>query len=267
MMRLAKTSFAGTWLCLAALALPPGPANSQTIDVLAAASTTEAVTAVAAAFKAKTGLVLRPIFAGSSTLAKHIAAGAPAQLFLSADLAWMKFLRQGNLLAADRSVALLGNQLVLLRRGGSSSVGGEVEGGLTSLAELPHALGPGRLVMGDPAHVPAGRYGRQALRNLGLWAQLKDRTVFAASVRAALALLARGQGRYAIAYATDFRAAGNLAIAARFPSNIHQPIVYPLAIVKSGDGPMARQAYDFFQGGTARRIFEQFGFTFPPKPR
>ena len=262
---LAKVSFAGIWLCLSAMAWPAGPASSQTIDVLAAASTTEAVTAVAAAFKAKTGLVLRPIFAGSSTLAKHIAAGAPAQLFLSAALVWMKFLRQRSLLAADRSVALLGNQLVLLRRGDGGSVGGT--GGLASLAELPHALGPGRLVMGDPAHVPAGRYGRQALRNLGLWAQLKDRAVFAASVRAALALLARGQGRYAIAYATDLRTDGNLSIAVRFPSNTHQPIVYPLAIVKSGDGPLARQAYDFFLGPAARRIFEHFGFTFPPKPR
>lgn len=256
---LAKASFAGAWLCLATLALPPSPACGQNIDLLAAASTTEAVTTVAAAFEAKTGLVLRPIFAGSSTLAKHIAAGAPAHLYLSAALDWMKFLRQRNLLAADRSVALLGNQLVLLQRRGGSR--------LASLAELPQALGGRRLVMGDPAHVPAGRYGRRALSNLGLWTQLKDRAVFGASVRAALALLARGQGSYAIAYATDLRADGKLSIAARFPNNIHQQIVYPLAIVKSGDGPMARQAYYFLQGGTARRIFEQFGFTFSPKPR
>jgi molybdate transport system substrate-binding protein len=253
---LAKASFAGAWLCLATLALPPSPACGQNIDLLAAASTTEAVTAVAAAFEAKTGLVLRPIFAGSSTLAKHIAAGAPAHLYLSADLDWMKFLRQRNLLAADRSVALLGNQLVLLQRRGGSR--------LASLAELPQALGGRRLVMGDPAHVPAGRYGRRALSNLGLWTQLKDRAVFGASVRAALALLARGQGSYAIAYATDLRADGNLSIAARFPNNIHQQIVYPLAIVKAATDSWPDRPIIFFRAGPRDGSLNNLALPFRP---
>ncbi len=250
--------------CLAALvlltgALSPAPAQGQTIDLLAAASTTEAVTAIAGALKKEHGINLRTTFAGSSTLAKHIAAGAPAHLFLSADLAWLKYLRERNLLATGGTVELLSNQLVLLRRKG--------EPGLGNLAELTGALGDRRLIMGDPAHVPAGRYGEQALRHLGLWQSIRRRTAFGASVRDALALLARGQGSYAIAYATDARVHGNLSIAGTFPKGSHDAVTYPLAIVKEHDGPHVRTAYDYLRSGAAKAIFEHFGFTFLPKPR
>mgnify|MGYP001178175345 CR=1 FL=1 len=256
-------TLAGTLLvgliCFAALTLRSYPANSQTIEILAAASTTEAVTAIAAAFRADTGMVLRPTFAGSSTLAKHIAAGAPGHLFLSANLAWVTFLAEQDLLTDHGRVDLLGNELVVLHRNG--------EPGLASISDLPTALGGDRLVMGDPAHVPAGRYGRQALGRLDLWTRVKHRAVFGASVRAALALLARGQGAYGIAYATDARAHGKLAIAARFPPSTHAPIIYPLAVIKSGDSALARRAFDYLQGAAAKRIFQKFGFTFLPKPR
>ena len=254
------------YLGLAALVLSftmvSGPPRAQTIDILAAASTTEAVTALAAAIQEKHGIILRATFAASSTLAKQRAAGAPAHLFLSANPEWMQYLEDRELLAGKSRLDLLGNRLVLLRR---SDDGGAAK--LTALAGLKAALGKERLIMGDPAHVPAGRYGRQALRNLGLWRGVLPQAVFGASVRDALALLARGQGRYAIAYATDASIHGGLASAAAFPGHSHDAIVYPLALLREQDSGPARAVFRYLQGGAARQIFEQYGFTFLPKPR
>lgn len=244
---------------LVVLVLPPSPARGQTIDILAAASTTEAVTAIAAALKQSHGIDLRPTFAASSTLAKHIVSGAPAHLYLSADLAWMTYLRERNLLANQGVVNLLGNNLVLLHRAGEPGLGG--------LANLAQTLGRERLLMGDPAHVPAGRYGRQALQSLDLWKAVKGNAVFGASVRAAIALLARGQGRFAVAYGTDARAHDNLSVAEKFPAASHSAIVYPLAIIRHGDSPLVRKVYKVLQGREAGTVFTHFGFTFLPKPR
>ena len=250
------------YLCAAAICLWSGLAKGQTIDILAAASTTEAVTALAAALRQDHGLVLRPTFAASSTLAKHVAAGAPVHLFLSADLAWLKYLEQRNLIAPGGRIDLLGNRLVVLRRDDDDGAAG-----LAVLSELKRALGEERLIMGDPAHVPAGRYGRQALRHLGLWDTIESHAVFGASVRNALALLARGQGRYAIAYATDARVHGALRLAGTFPAGSHTPIVYPLALVREQDSALARKVFQYLQGARAKTIFERFGFTFLPNPR
>jgi molybdate transport system substrate-binding protein len=254
------------YLCVAALALgfgmAHGPLRAQTIDILAAASTTEAVTALATAMQKERGISLRATFAASSTLAKQIAAGAPAHLFLSANPEWMQYLQDRDLLAGKDRLDLLGNRLVLLRRSNDDKADE-----LAALAGLKAALGEERLIMGDPAHVPAGRYGRQALRNLGLWRGVRKQAVFGASVRDALALLARGQGRYAIAYATDASVHGGLAQAAAFPRRSHDRIVYPLALLRERDGGPARAVFRYLQGKAARRIFEQYGFTFLPKPR
>ena len=181
-------------------------------------------------------------------------------MFLSADLAWLKYLTARDLIAPDGRVDLLGNRLVLLQRIGDA-------GAVTKLAGLDAALGRERLIMGDPAHVPAGRYGRQALQNLGLWAAVKQRAVFGVSVRNALALLARGQGRFAIAYATDVRAHNGLRLAAAFPPDSHAAIVYPLALVREQDNALARKVFRYLQGGRAKAIFEQYGFTFLPNSR
>ncbi|MDA1099492.1 MAG: molybdate ABC transporter substrate-binding protein [Proteobacteria bacterium] len=250
------------YLCAVAMLVVPGLAKSETIEILAAASTTEAVTALSAALHQEHGLAMRTTFAASSTLAKHIAAGAPAHLFLSADIAWLNYLAAHDLIAADGRVDLLGNQLVLLRRTGDAGARG-----LAELADLDMALGKERLIMGDPAHVPAGRYGRQALQHLGLWGALKQRAVFGASVRNALALLARGQGRFAIAYATDLRAHDSLRLSATFPKDSHAAIVYPLALIRERESAVARKAFRYLQGARAKTIFEQYGFTFLPNTR
>lgn len=247
-------------LCAIVLILTASPGRGETIDILAAASTTEAVTALAAAVRRDHGLSLRPTFAASSALAKHIAAGAPAHLFLSANVDWMAYLKKRDLIAHNGQINLLDNTLVLLRREGDGR-------DLDDLHDLPLALGGERLIMGDPAHVPAGRYGRQALRHLKLWSQLEKRTVYGASVRNALALLVRGQGRYALAYASDSRVYKDLRQAAAFPKDSHDAIRYPLALVQGNDSPLAHKIFHYFQGGTAKAIFEQYGFTFLPKPR
>jgi len=157
--------------------------KSETIELLAAASTTEAVTALVGDIQQRLNIRVRPTFAASSTLAKHIAAGAPAHLYLSANTAWTTYLQELNLIAPDGRIDLLGNRLVLLGRSTNSTSNFE-------LADLSQALGGERLIMADPDHVPAGRYGRQALKSLDLWKAVKGRAVFGASVRNTLALLA-----------------------------------------------------------------------------
>ena len=244
------------------MVLSPGLARGETIELLAAASTTEAVTALSEALYRDHGLSLRPTFASSSVLAKQIDAGAPAHLFLSADLAWLDYLTERGLIAPQGRVDLLGNRLVLLGRADDPGIRA-----FTGLEDLPHALGNERLIMGDPAHVPAGRYGRQALEYLGLWSGLEKRAVFGASARDALALLARGQGRFAIAYATDIRVHDNLRRIADFPKASHAPIIYPLALIREHDTPLARKAFGYLQDAGAKRIFERFGFTFLLKRR
>jgi molybdate transport system substrate-binding protein len=247
-------------LCAIALILASGHGRAETIDILAAASTTEAVTALAAVINQDHDLTLRPTFAASSTLAKHIAAGAPAHLFLSANLDWTAYLGKRGLIAKNGRVNLLGNRLVLLGRNSDAI-------DLSDLHNLPRALGSEHLIMGNPEHVPAGRYGRQALRQLKLWPALKKRAVYGASVRNALALLVRGQGRYAIAYASDGRVYQDLHQAAVFPKGSHDAIQYPLALMREHDSPLARKVFRYLQGRAAKIIFEQYGFTFLPEPR
>jgi len=247
---------------LTALAFQIGAAKAKTIeiiDLLAAASTTEAVTQVTSSVQRDLNIRLRPTFAGSSTLAKHIAAGAPAHLFLSADPNWMSYLEGRKLVTARNRVNLLSNGLVLLQRGKNMSS--------VNLADLVSALGNKRLIMGDPAHVPAGRYGRQALEYLGLWHTVKAQTVSGASIRNALALFSRGHGRFAIAYITDARVYPDLNIAFRFPPESHATIVYPLALIRTGVNDRAKRVFDFLQSEQARAIFANYGFTFLPLPR
>lgn len=247
-------------VCAAILIVVPTMGKSETIELLAAASTTEAVTALVGDIQQRLNIRVRPTFAASSTLAKHIAAGAPAHLYLSANTAWTTYLQELNLIAPDGRIDLLGNRLVLLGRSTNSTSNFE-------LADLSQALGGERLIMADPDHVPAGRYGRQALKSLDLWKAVKGRAVFGASVRNTLALLARGQGRFAIAYETDGRVYGSLQQQAIFPKSSHDPIIYPLALITEHSNDAARKVFRFMQSNDARNIFQNFGFTSPPSPR
>ena len=236
-------------LILAAPAQAGGP-----VTVFAAASTTDAVQAVLTAFrKAHPGPHVRASFAASSTLAKQIARGAPADLYLSANVGWMDYLEDRGAIDPASRVDLLGNRLVLVASP-RSPVSGD-------LAKLPQALGDRRLAIGDPAHVPAGIYAKQALQSLGLWTQIRDRAAFAADVRAALALVGRGEAAAGIVYASDARISDRVTTRATLPADSHPPIRYPLARVDGADGARVQALYDFFRSSQARAIFQEHGFT------
>ena len=239
-------------LMLAVLATPVQAADQVT--VFAAASTTDAVQAVLTAFrKAHPETDVRASFAASSTLAKQIARGAPADLYLSANVAWMDYLADRGAIDPASRLDLLGNRLVLVASP-MSPVSGD-------LAKLPDALGERRLAIGDPGHVPAGIYAKHALQSLGLWAKLRDKTAFAANVRAALALVGRGEAAAGIVYATDARISDQVSTLATLPADSHPPIRYPLARIDGADSPGARTLYDFFRSTQAHAIFQDHGFT------
>jgi molybdate transport system substrate-binding protein len=238
------------------LALSPLAAAAQQVAVFAAASLTDAMTDVSAAWQRAGHAPLRLTFASSSTLARQIEQGAPANLFASADQRWMDYLAQRGLVAADSRRDLLANSLVLVvprNRARQVAIGPGLD-----LAAL---LGPGgRLATGDPAHVPAGIYARQALTALGLWPQAEPRLARAEDVRGALLLVERGEAPAGIVYAADAAASAGVAVAGTFPAGTHDRITYPFAVTRDGDAPEARALLLFLAGPEARAIFERRGF-------
>lgn len=238
---------------LLSLALTAERAHAQPVGgplVLAAASLQESMTAAADAW-ARRGH-RRPVlsFAASSVLARQIAAGGQADLFVSADEEWMDFLERRDLIASGTRAPFLGNRLVLVARGGSPAG--------------PRPLGAmlrGRIAVADPASVPAGRYAEAALRKLRLWDRAAPQLVRAENVRAALALVERGAAPYGIVYATDARASRRVRVAGVFPQSSHPPIVYPLARLRSAAHPDAEGFRRFLLSRDGRAIFNRFGFS------
>lgn len=223
--------------------------------VLAAASMQEALSDAADAW-ARQGHV-RPVlsFAASSALARQIAAGAPADLFVSADQEWMDDLERRKLLAPGTRAVMAGNRLVVVARPGQARVGG------TRGDALARLLGAGPLAMADPAAVPAGRYGKAALERLGAWASVAPRVVRGESVRAALSLVSRGAAPYGIVYATDARIAPELAIAGVFPPGSHAPIVYPIARLTTSLSGKAESFRRFLLSRGGQAIMRRHGFS------
>jgi len=249
-----QRSLRGGLLAVLLLVLAAPVQAAGQVTVFAAASTTNAVQAVLDAFrKAHPETDVRASFAASSTLAKQIARGAPADIYLSANVGWMDYLEDRGAIDPASRVDLLGNRLVLVASP-MSPVSGD-------LAKLPAALGDRRLAIGDPEHVPAGIYAKQALQSLGLWAELRDKTAFAANVRAALALVGRGEAAAGIVYATDAGISDQVSTRATLPADSHPPIRYPLARVDGADSPDVQALYDFFRSNRAEAIFQDHGFT------
>ena len=247
----------GAVALLLLLLTAPAQAAGQ-VTVFAAASTTDAVRTVLTAFReTHPQTSVRTSFAASSTLAKQIARGAPADLFLSANVGWMDYLEKRGAIDADSRIDLLGNRLVLVAPADT-----EVASDRQNLPQnLPRMLGERRLAIGDPAHVPAGIYAKQALRSLGQWDQLRQRTANAADVRAALALVGRGEAAAGIVYATDARISDKVRTLATLPADSHPPIDYPLARIAGADRPAVDALYAFLQSKRARAIFRDHGFT------
>ena len=248
------------WLGLAfATALMPATVRGQGAGLLvfAAASLKNALDEIAAAWAKDTGKPMPKIsYAASPALAKQIERGAPADLFLSADLDWMDYLAGKNLIKADTRVNLLGNQIVLIAPR-DSKVTVELKSGV----DLAKALAGGRLSMANVDAVPAGKYGKAALQKLGAWNGVKDRLAQAENVRAALLMVSRGEAPLGIVYSTDAAAEPNVRIVAAFPDGSHPPIVYPVAETRTSKAPDARLFLDHLKSTKARLAFEKQGFT------
>lgn len=239
-------------LLVAALVCVAAPAaRAQGVLVYAAASLTDALREATAAV----GLQARFSFAASSTLARQIENGAPADIFASADEEWADYLAQRGRLVADSRTTFLANRLVLVTPADRTRTL-ELRRGMDFTA----LLGAGRLAVGDPAHVPAGRYARAGLEWLGAWPAVEPRLARAESVRAALALVERGEVPFGIVYATDAAASRAVAVAATFPRESHPPIAYPFAIVAGRDTPAARAWLAALQTPAARAVFAKHGF-------
>jgi molybdate transport system substrate-binding protein len=198
-------------------------------------------------------------FAASSELARQIAQGAGADVFISADEAWMDFLAGKNLIEPSTRATLLTNTLVLATPADSPLILDLAPG-----LNLADALKGGKLAMGNPDSVPAGRYGKQALQRLGAWAEIKAFVVRAENVRAALRFVEAGEAAAGIVYATDAKAAGpSIAIAGAFPADSHTPITYPAAILSGKAAGPGRAFLAFLGSPAAANVFESAGFGRP----
>lgn len=236
-------------------AFVPGSALAKPPVLLAAASLEESLTAAADAWTAQGHE--RPVisFAASSALARQIEAGAPADLFISADEEWMDYLARRGLIRPSSRVSFLTNRLVLVAPNDS-----QLRLTIRSGFPLARALGGGRLAMADPDAVPAGRYGKAALVSLGVWPAVVAKVAPAENVRAALALVERGEAPAGIVYATDARATRNVRVIGVFPSVSHPPIRYPMAVLRSATSAGAEPFRQFLLSGPAKAIFSRYGF-------
>jgi len=238
----------------------PAPTDPP-VEVFAAASLSDALGEIGHVHEERTGQAARFSFASSAALARQIELGAPAQIFASADARWMDRLAADGLIESESRVSPIGNELVLVAPARRRTAPLEIVAG----ADLAGLLGPGdRIAVGDPAHVPAGSYAREALESLGLYAALAPRFALSDDVRAALALVERGEAALGIVYRTDAAISDRVAVLGTFPAASHRPITYPFAIVRGAATPAVRSLFEFMTGASGREIFARYGFT-PPE--
>lgn len=230
--------------------------GAEGITIFAAASTTDTVQALAKTYEAERGVRVTCSFAASSTLARQIENGAPADLFLSADQTWMDHLAKKQAIVPRSRVDLLANTLVLIAPAGKSPA---------ITVEQAFAIGDaftGRLAIGDPTNVPAGRYAKDAFTALGWWEVLSGRLAPTADVRAALKLVELGETDLGVVYATDARAGAKVAVVATIPGHLHTPVRYPIALTTTAK-PAAAAFLVYLQSAPARAVFTAAGFSMP----
>ncbi len=244
-----------------ALFLAAGTVPAWADDVLffAAASLKNALDAIDAQYEKDTGKHVTVSLAASSTLAKQIESGAPADIFISADLDWMDYLAKKDLIKTETRKNLLGNELVLIAP--KDSAASVTIGPGFDLAKL---LAGGKLAMADTSAVPAGKYGKAALEKLGVWDKVSGQIAQAENVRAALALVARGEAPLGIVYQTDAAVEPGVRIVAVFPADSHPPIIYPIAILAGSKNPDAAAYLAYLEGAVAKPLFEKQGFVILP---
>lgn len=226
----------------------------KTITVFAASSMTNAINQIIALYQDQTGQRVRASYASSSTLARQISNGAPADIYISANNRWMDYLEQNGFLVDSSRQFLLSNSLVLV---------GQTDQQLDRLSEIPPLLSDDRLAIADPDHVPAGIYAKEALTQLNLWPSVKDKLARSHNVRGALLLVERGETPLGIVYRTDALMSKKVAILHSLPPESHQAIQYPMARINHQDqtvDPSILSFYNFLSSAAAAKIFTQYGF-------
>lgn len=237
----------------------PQPLQAQEparVLVFAAASTTNAITDICALFNSKGLGRAVASFASSSTLAKQIESGAPADVFISADVEWMDYLAERKRIDPASRVNLLKNRIVLIAPASSPLTTVEIRPSFN----LAGWLAGGKLAMGDPDHVPAGIYGKMALQHLGVWSQVEPNVARARDVRAALAWVERGECPLGVVYSTDAGISTDVKVVGLFPENTHPPIEYPMALVAGRASPAATAFYRLLRSSEAKAVFLKYGF-------
>jgi len=250
----------------AALALVLGTASAahqedRSLTVFAAASMKNALDEVDAAYTKKTGIKVVASYDASSALIKQIEAGAPADVFVSADLKWMDYGVEKRLIDESSRINLLGNALVLIA--GKDSKISPVT--IRPSFDLAGLAGNGRIATGDVQAVPVGIYAKAALEHLGVWPSVESKMAMTANVRAALVLVARGEAPLGIVYSTDAKVEPGVRVVGVFPDDSHPPIVYPVAATADAK-PEAKSYLNFLRSSAAKAIFENYGFSYLIKP-
>jgi molybdate transport system substrate-binding protein len=247
----------GAWLTLASLIAHA----DEKLTVFAAASLTNALSDISTQFEKEKTAKVTQSFAASSTLAKQIENGAPADVFISADTKWMNYLQEKKLINTASRKELLGNKLVLIAPKGR---GFNVK--FDKSFDLSKAF-DGRLCTGDIESVPAGIYAKESLTNLKWWESIKTRIVGAQDVRGALTFVERGECAAGIVYETDAKISSKVEIVGTFPEDSHKPIVYPMAMVANAKNTQLSGDYmTYLQSTTALDIFKKYGFSLINQP-
>ncbi len=229
--------------------------ESRPLIVFAAASLQSALNAIGQSWSRETGKRAVFSFAGSPTLARQLDQAAPADIFIAADQEWMDWAQARNLIRRESRTTLLGNRLVLIAAKDDAAPLKIGRG-----FPLAAAIGPSRLATGNPQSVPVGRYAKSALEYLGIWAEVEPRIAGTENVRAALALVARGEARFGIVYRTDAVSEPLVRVVDVFPAESHPPIAYPAAVTAISAHPDAAAFLAYLHSPEAVRIFETGGF-------
>jgi molybdate transport system substrate-binding protein len=247
-----------TWALMCGLAIAPcghaAEPEQITLTVFGASSLTNVLQDIGDAFTKETSIAVKFSFAASSTLARQIENGAPADIFMSADSDWMDYLQTRHLIQPSTRKDVVGNRLVLIAPA-NSSVKLKIEPNFA----LAAALGQGRLATGDPGAVPVGRYAEAALTKLGIWNQIEQRIVRADNVRSALTFVDRGEAPLGIVYETDALIDKKVRVVDVFPADSHPPIVYPVALTRTAQSAASR-FIAFLESPAAAQTFKSYGF-------
>ncbi|WP_274024875.1 molybdate ABC transporter substrate-binding protein [Vibrio parahaemolyticus] len=244
-----------THACLAAILSISFSTNAATdLKVYAASSMTNAIDEIAQDFKEKYDVTVTPVYGGSSSIARQIINGAPADVFISANTKWMDYLVDEGVIDSDNVTNLVRNSLVLIAPQSSSIA-------VFNLADAKAweaALNGSRLALGNPTSVPAGMYAKESLTTLGVWKEIQTKVAPAKNVRLALALVERGEAPVGVVYKTDAQLTSKVKIVGEFASDTHAAIVYPAAVVN--DSTESRQFFQYLKSEDAKRVFAHYGF-------